>query len=571
MNGICHAIVPKRENCPGTDGERDGGRASAWREKDGERRKRRDASGNYPEHPSRQSDREPWPGVSSPRFIFAPPGQAPGCGGRGGGGGMRGGPEGAGPAKRARRAPARWPGAFGRMQEWLEAEGERADPAAAAGGEGGGGGGPALVVGHLEVRDQAGAGGHSVFAVGPRNAGEPLVRVPQSCVLHWGRVVESDFGRRLEARRAELAAAPEEAVQVHQQTVLLLFMAAGRRDSACPWQPYFDTMPGEPQHLLAWPAELLADEFAGTHLAHAAEKERAELRAEYEALRGCGAGGESDAFPSWEDLLWAHGNYLSRRFHPGMATGAPEGSEVPCLIPGLDMFNHRTGEQVTLEADAAHAQIVCDAPVAEGAEIFINYGHKSNEELLFAYGFCLRDNPLDLVTIQLGCDGAGEVGVYRRELLRSVGVPWQESVAAAGPTVEKLSIGPFFIRSAEMGGIPGELLSALGVCMVESPGEELQLTLDEIEGLQEKLQSKLAALRPREEGDGGLLDVTGGHDAGGRAVLGSGCSEDVMTSQRRRAAAIYRDGQRRILREAILELEELISPRIEDAEEVGGE
>ena len=108
--------------------------------------------------------------------------------------------------------------------------------------------------------------------------------------------------------------------------------------------------------------------------------------------------------------MWAHGNYLSRRFHPGMATGAPEGCEVPCLIPGLDMFNHRTGEKVTLEADAEHAQIVCDAPVAAGTEIFINYGHKSNEELLFAYGFCLRDNPLDLVTIQLACDGAGEGG-----------------------------------------------------------------------------------------------------------------------------------------------------------------
>ena len=476
--------------------------------------------------------------------------------------------EGAAPAsKRARRAPARWPGAFGRMQEWLEAEAGRAG---GGGGEGGGGGGPPLVVGHLEVRDQGGAGGHSVFAVGPRRAGEPLVRVPQSCVLHWGRVVESDFGRRLEARRAELAAAPDVAVQVHQQTVLLLFMAAGRRDPACPWQPYFETMPAEPQHLLAWPAELLADEFAGTHLAHAAEKERAELRAEYAALRGHGAGGES-AFPSWEDLLWAHGNYLSRRFHPGMATGAPEGSEVPCLIPGVDMFNHRTGEQVTLEADTAHAQIVCDAPVAGGAEIFINYGHKSNEELLFAYGFCLRDNPLDLVTIQLACDGAGEVGVYRRELLRSVGVPWQESVAVAGSTVEKLSIGPFFIRSAEMGGIPGELLSALGVCMVESPGEELQLTLDEIEGLQQKLQSKLAALQPREEADGELLDVTGGGDVGGREVLGSSGSEDVMTSQRRRAAAIYRDGQRRVLREAILELEELISPQVEDAGGAGGE
>ena len=355
--------------------------------------------------------------------------------GGGGGGGALGGGEapggGSGGGGARGEGRARWPGAFGRMQAWLEAE--------AAAGAG-------LLAGHLDVRGPGAGGapgGHTVFAADARAAGEPLVRVPQSCVLHWGRVVEGGFGRRLEAVRQNVVRAQPEAgraaLQVHEQTVLLLFMAAGRRDPACPWHAYFETMPGEPQHLLAWPADLLDAEFAGTHLAHATEKERAELRAQYEALReGIEKGGGAlpgalppgGGFPSWEDLLWAHGNYLSRRFHPGMATGAPEGCEVPCLIPGLDMFNHRTGEKVTLEADAEHAQIVCDAPVAAGTEIFINYGHKSNEELLFAYGFCLRDNPLDLVTIQLACDGAGEVGAYRRQLLRACGVPWKEAGVA---------------------------------------------------------------------------------------------------------------------------------------------
>ena len=486
--------------------------------------------------------------------------------GGGGGGGALGGGEapggGSGGGGARGEGRARWPGAFGRMQAWLEAE--------AAAGAG-------LLAGHLDVRGPGAGGapgGHTVFAADARAAGEPLVRVPQSCVLHWGRVVEGGFGRRLEAVRQNVVRAQPEAgraaLQVHEQTVLLLFMAAGRRDPACPWHAYFETMPGEPQHLLAWPADLLDAEFAGTHLAHATEKERAELRAQYEALReGIEKGG---GFPSWEDLLWAHGNYLSRRFHPGMATGAPEGCEVPCLIPGLDMFNHRTGEKVTLEADAEHAQIVCDAPVAAGTEIFINYGHKSNEELLFAYGFCLRDNPLDLVTIQLACDGAGEVGAYRRQLLRACGVPWKEAGVAppeetdGSPAKEGggggapggegwLSVGPFFIRSQEMGGVPGELLSALAVCMVEAPGEELQLTLDEVEGLKKKLESKLDALKPRSAADSKLVGRCGG---GGAREGGSEDRAGAVAVQRRRAAAIYRDGQRRVLQEAIQELEGLL-------------
>ena len=206
---------------------------------------------------------------------------------RAGGGGGAGSPEGPSDGSGAGAGAgggggARWPGAFGRMQAWLEAEARAAAPAGAGAGAGAG-----LLAGHLDVRGPGAGGdpgGHTVFAADARAAGEPLVRVPQSCVLHWGRVVESGFGRRLEARRAALAAAGA-APPVHPQTVFLLFMAAGRRDPACPWHAYFETMPGEPQHLLAWPADLLDAEFAGTHLAHAAEKERAELRAEYEALQ----------------------------------------------------------------------------------------------------------------------------------------------------------------------------------------------------------------------------------------------------------------------------------------------
>ena len=81
------------------------------------------------------------------------------------------------------------------------------------------------------------------------------------------------------------------------------------------------------------------------------------------------------------------------------------------------------------------------------------------------------------------------------------------------------------------------------------------VTLDEVEGLKKKLESKLDALKPRSAADSKLVGRCGG---GGAREGGSEDRAGAVAVQRRRAAAIYRDGQRRVLQEAIQELEGLL-------------
>ena len=65
------------------------------------------------------------------------------------------------------------------------------------------------------------------------------------------------------------------------------------------------------------------------------------------------------------------------------------------LVPVADLFNHAHGGPVAVgydgEADAYtyHAA----APIAQGAEVMLQYGARDNASLLLQYGFTLRDNP----------------------------------------------------------------------------------------------------------------------------------------------------------------------------------
>lgn len=45
----------------------------------------------------------------------------------------------------------------------------------------------------------------------------------------------------------------------------------------------------------------------------------------------------------------------------------------------------------------------------QGSEVFSNYGHKSNEELILSYGFVIPNNPADFVHVSLGFS-AGQLG-----------------------------------------------------------------------------------------------------------------------------------------------------------------
>ena len=72
-----------------------------------------------------------------------------------------------------------------------------------------------------------------------------------------------------------------------------------------------------------------------------------------------------------------------------------------CMLPLLDMLNHGYRRQITWETSATDLVFKVEEAVPAKAEVFNNYGPKGNEELLRSYGFCIPNNPADVVAVRL--------------------------------------------------------------------------------------------------------------------------------------------------------------------------
>ncbi|KAF8732708.1 hypothetical protein HU200_015042 [Digitaria exilis] len=79
------------------------------------------------------------------------------------------------------------------------------------------------------------------------------------------------------------------------------------------------------------------------------------------------------------------------------------------LVPGIDFCNHNVKALATWEVDSVgnatgvpasmYLMLADKSSVEDGAEIYINYGNKGNEELLYLYGFVVDNNPDDYLMV----------------------------------------------------------------------------------------------------------------------------------------------------------------------------
>ena len=116
-----------------------------------------------------------------------------------------------------------------------------------------------------------------------------------------------------------------------------------------------------------------------------------------------------------DSLLWAYSHYISRRYPGEYSQGSsilpkdcPDGREVALdklgiLVPALDILNHGDAqvEWLKMEKSATGLRVLCNFPRLKGEELWSNYGNLSNERLLFAYGFAIKDNYDDEVALNL--------------------------------------------------------------------------------------------------------------------------------------------------------------------------
>jgi hypothetical protein len=164
---------------------------------------------------------------------------------------------------------------------------------------------------------------------------------------------------------------------------------------------------------------------------------------------------DSPMRPTYSDFLWAYSIFWSRAISiPISNTSVLEG-----IVPGLDFANHsdtsscrwtmskksagggrgdsdRGGGMKDTSAAPPYIQLVCPrgSTLTPGSEITINYGDKSNEELLYLYGFALEGNAHDILMV--GCplpppSDWDETLHARVQLLRARGLTPQVFLPAA--------------------------------------------------------------------------------------------------------------------------------------------
>ena len=240
-------------------------------------------------------------------------------------------------------------------------------------------------------------------------------------------------------------------------------------------------------------------------------------------------------------------------------------SNLGCMLPMYDMADHKVGHPIGWEAGSGGVRFRCRIDIPKGQPLFNNYGDKGNQELLFTYGFAVRDNPLDAVEgIIVGCapDGDAAVSAERKRLLDEQGVPYMTRRTDGALLIGPFDLKPPLAASPASGGeageaeeeeaaasfLPVELLYALQVVGMEDVDEGPVLSLDELDLLRTTLEARLEALTPAAEADAAAAWGT-------RAGF----------------VAAYREGQRRVLRTALEEVSELAAGAGGEGEEEEGE
>ncbi|SMN21523.1 similar to Saccharomyces cerevisiae YPL208W RKM1 SET-domain lysine-N-methyltransferase [Maudiozyma saulgeensis] len=105
---------------------------------------------------------------------------------------------------------------------------------------------------------------------------------------------------------------------------------------------------------------------------------------------------------SFGAYLWSHLIFTSRAFPERIINPDCEESSV-MLLPIIDLLNH--GNHVKVEWSTNSKGSFCytnlEQNIPIGEELLNNYGAKSNEELLYGYGFTLDDNEFDSVMLRI--------------------------------------------------------------------------------------------------------------------------------------------------------------------------
>jgi len=312
------------------------------------------------------------------------------------------------------------------------------------------------------------AEGHrGVFAIAPIRAGELLLSVPRTLILH----------PRLPADDSS-ASAPYEELRL----MLLLRKHAKNAPSSDKLAGWLEMLPSEFHLPTEWPdAELSL--LGCASLEGAIREERGEL---VEAFSRIEEGGSLPGL-GLAEYLWAASAVASRSAH---LAEVEHKSGVPAMVPFGDMFNHLPSEapaHALFDAAAGTYQYHALHAVDAGEQVWLSYGSHDDSVLLRCYGFVPTANPHRRCELALGLDGlppahrewAAEHGLDCEQHVEAEGASWALMGAARLLSARKDEIE----RGGALTILEGEAVSPR--CEARALGRLLELArarLGEVEG-----------------------------------------------------------------------------------------
>ncbi|KAJ1452436.1 hypothetical protein M885DRAFT_619936 [Pelagophyceae sp. CCMP2097] len=372
--------------------------------------------------------------------------------------------------------------------------------------------------------------GVGVFAKRRILGGGSIATIPASVIMSVSSAAASAVGLACAECFADVATKPS------REFVLWLDVAAGRHDAEHRCHPYLAALPSEASDATSWPEADLAL-LDGTNLGAAARAAAQRLRNDCDTFLPLLQKLDAHLFKHCDidALKWARSMYFSRRFpeavfSPAQGACAEEMAAFASsenesrdsatrgvLLPFFDLLDHNPETEISWARcqDGSASFAAGLRGVKAGGELFNCYGAKSNEELLMAHGFAYRGNAADCYGLELA---------FRK----------------ADGALEKR--GPFYIHRADAARdqFPDGLWRALADAAGDEEEEDdgaVGIDADAAGLLLETLEARLSP-----------FDATADADA-----------RDAADATRRALAAMYRDGQRKVLSDAVEALRAMLA------------
>lgn len=267
-----------------------------------------------------------------------------------------------------------------------------------------------------------------VFASQDIRPGDVLVRVPRSATLHGSSPSQSTAVASAASRKPELHESNSShnlyGWWYHVACSLVREHALGSQSW---WAPYINNLPKDPWSV-TWACQVygvdaVVKQLRPYGMSQQVRRYWAFLHTVYEHARVHDCPNST----TWQTFAWAVSIVFSRAFRTGLdgliemdkkqhtPVGRHAGLErhlsqrvspdqlgVFALIPGLDMLNHSALAETDFVYDPSSDSYVISTGTsfASGEEVFVSYGPKTNEDLLFHYGFIEGASPGDAISIQ---------------------------------------------------------------------------------------------------------------------------------------------------------------------------